>query len=211
MVKTSREKPTRPVKNPTKGGKLQTPKVGGGLGEETPGFMTSRMASQESYEKVIFVNRCSKVVKGGKRFSFAALVVVGTGKGEAGFAIGKAKEVSEAIRKANMQARKHMFRVTLRGNTIPHEVIGRFGAGRVILKPAAPGTGIIAGGAVRALCQAIGIKDILTKSLGTSNAINVVRASVQGFQSLIFRGNDSTVTEPSAISGTIESEKKNEV
>ncbi|MBI4970352.1 MAG: 30S ribosomal protein S5 [Candidatus Omnitrophica bacterium] len=139
----------------------------------------------EAYEKVIFVNRCSKVVKGGKRFSFAALVVVGNGQGEAGFAIGKANEVADAIRKGTVRARKSLFKVPIKGMTIPHEVIGHYGAGRVIMKPAAPGTGIIAGGPVRALCQAVGIKDILTKSLGTSNAINVIRASVDGFQHLL--------------------------
>ncbi len=141
---------------------------------------------QDFYEKVITVNRCSKVVKGGKRFSFSALVVVGNGQGEVGYAIGKAKEVAEAIRKGNQKAKKNIFRVRLKGTTIPHEVLGHYGAGKVMLKPASPGTGIIAGGAVRAVCQALGVKDILTKCLGTNNPINVVKATAKGFQDLIY-------------------------
>ena len=183
MPKNQREKPTKPVKDPSKVVKLtDAAKTDAETGED---LQTVAQPTIEAYEKVIFVNRCSKVVKGGKRFSFAALVVVGNCQGEAGFAIGKANEVSDAIRKGTIRAKKNLFRVPIKGTTIPHEVIGHYGAGRVLLKPAAPGTGIIAGGPVRALCQAIGIKDILTKSLGTSNAINVIRASVAGFQGLI--------------------------
>jgi small subunit ribosomal protein S5 len=141
----------------------------------------------EFSEHIVHLSRVAKVVKGGRRFSFAALVVIGNGEGLVGYGLGKAQEVPEAIRKGGERARKNMIRVPIKGTTLPHEVHGHYGAGNVIIRPASPGTGVIAGGAARAVLEAAGVKDVLTKCIGTRNAHNVVRATIDGLRQLTTR------------------------
>ena len=152
--------------------------------ERRPARQDTPREPKETTEKVVFINRCAKVVKGGRRFSFSALIVSGDQKGKVGVGFGKANEVSEAIRKATDASKKRMVKIAVQDNTIPHPVTGEHGGGRVMLRPASPGTGVIAGGGVRAVLEAVGIRDILAKSLGSNNHANVVHATLDALTQL---------------------------
>ena len=186
-----KETPVEPVlEQGAAGGQDQKPmnpreklsEKGSGTGERSPkGVPEERESGNEIIEKVVKIGRVSKVVKGGKNFSFNALVITGDGKGRVGIGFGKSNDVVGAITKGTNDAKKNMKKIIMTGDTIPHEIIGKFKATHVMLKPAGPGTGVIAGGPVRAMCDAVGIRNILTKSMGSRNPVNVVKAAMDGF------------------------------
>ena len=177
--------PPSPRQNRSNGPRSGRGPGGGPRGKREPQTVESEdPTALDVTEKVVFINRCAKVVKGGRRFSFSALIVAGDGEGRVGCGFGKANQVAEAVRKASESARKDMREVAVKESTIPHEVIGEFGGGRVLLRPASPGTGIIAGGGVRAVVEAAGIRDVLAKSLGSNNHANVVKATIEALKSL---------------------------
>jgi small subunit ribosomal protein S5 len=181
--------PRRGGGGPGGGGGGRGPRGGGPGGDQNRGPRRDRRRGEEDdtpefIEKVVFINRVAKVVKGGRRFSFTAIVVVGDGKGRVGFGMGRANEVPEAIRKGGVIARRAMFRIPMVDGTIAHDTISNFKATRVLMRPARPGTGMIAGGAVRAVMEAAGVSDILTKTYGSRNAVNVVRATIDGLRTM---------------------------
>ena len=165
-----------------------------------------RREASEFIEKVVSINRITKVTKGGKKMSFSALIVLGDAKGRIGYALGKANEVADAIRKGLYHAKRNLFRINLKGTTIPHEVLGHYGAAKVLLKPASEGTGVIAAGSVRAVCEAVGIRDILAKSLKSNNPINVVKATVEGLRRLI-KVEEAVNTQKAVETGEVGSDK----
>lgn len=197
----SKPAPAREYRGGGPGGGNRGPNRGGGGFRRDDRNRNNRDKDQGDgptmIEKVVFINRCAKVVKGGRRFSFAALAVVGDGKGKVGIGYGKANEVPDAIKKGTANAHKHLVSVKLKGDTIPHDVFGEYDGGKVLLKPATTGTGLIAGGAVRAVLEAAGVKNVLTKSMGSSNHIAVVHATLNGLLQLRLAEDIATVRKTS--------------